>query len=67
MYFALKYEEKIIQGEKEKRGFGKIMSIELSGITSKESEREIESELKKESECDELRAGGKKESVLTKL
>lgn len=43
------------------------MSIELSGIKSKESEREIESELKKESECDELRAGGKKESVLTKL
>lgn len=65
MYFALKYEEKIIQGEKEKRRFGKIMSIELSGIKSKENEREIESELKKES--DELRAGGKKESVLTKL
>lgn len=67
MYFALKYEEKIIQGEKEKRRFGKIMSIELSGIKSKEREREIESELKKESECDELRAGEKKESVLTKL
>lgn len=48
MYFALKYEEKIIQGEKEKRRFWKIMSIELSGIKSKESEREIESELKKE-------------------